>query len=65
MVQAKTGRLKLVAGSVRGSSIDAGNATNSQFEFIRGVAFASDGRSFFIADDNNHRIVRVLLTCDG
>jgi sugar lactone lactonase YvrE len=64
MVQAGSGKLKLVAGSDnRGSSVDPGDALNSRFQFVRGVAFGPGGDSFFVADDNNHRVVRVLLKC--
>jgi hypothetical protein len=64
MVRGGTGKLRLMAGSEnRGSSIDPGNALNSRFQFVRGVTFGPGGDSFFIADDNNHRVVRVLLKC--
>lgn len=68
MVQAGTGKLKLVAGNGtrgagHGSIIDPGNATNSAFSFIRGVDFGPGDSSFFFADQLNHRIVRVLLNC--
>jgi hypothetical protein len=40
LVQAGSGKLRLVAGSEnRGSSIDPGNAMNSRFQFVRGFAF--------------------------
>jgi hypothetical protein len=64
-VEVGTGKLKLVAGlgGGYGSAIDPGNATNSQFTFIRGVALGPGATSLFFADQLNHRIVRVLLEC--
>lgn len=68
LVDASTGTLKLVAGNlgeVCGSNLDAGNPTLTQLNRPAGVEFGPGGRSAFIADTNNNRIVKVVLQCAG
>jgi hypothetical protein len=63
LVQAGTGKIKRVSGSTFGNILNPGNALNSSFSFTRGVDFGPGDESIFMADQNNHRIVRVLLNC--
>jgi hypothetical protein len=65
MVDAITGKLTLVAGLMtgQGSIIVPGDATNSGFRFVRAAKFGPGEDCVYIADQNNHRIVRVLLKC--
>jgi hypothetical protein len=61
LVQAGTGKIKRVSGSDRGNILNPSDALN--FSFTRGVDFGPGGESIFTADQNSHRIVRVLLNC--
>jgi hypothetical protein len=63
LVKAGTGKIKRVSGSDRGNILNPSDALNSSFSFTRGVDFGPGGESIFMADQNNHRIVRVLLNC--
>jgi hypothetical protein len=63
LVQAGTGKIKRVSGSDRGNILNPSDALNSSFSFTRGVDFGPGDESIFMADQNNHRIVCVLLNC--
>jgi hypothetical protein len=65
LVDAQTLQLKLVAGSICGSTLDSGNPTQTQLYGIAAVAFGPGARSVYIADPGNHRILKVVLECVG
>ncbi|GAB4088472.1 hypothetical protein GCM10028785_11410 [Hydrogenophaga soli] len=57
-VDAASGVISTIAGSVCGFSGDGGPATSAQLQYPTGIAFDSAG-SLFIADYQNHRIRKV------
>jgi hypothetical protein len=67
LVEAATGKLRQVAGSLDGcgSSVDPNNATNTQMGRVGAVAFDPTGTSAYIADPMNQRILKVKLNCAG
>lgn len=61
-IEANTARLRVVAGGGGcGSTIVANDPTQTQLNEASSVAFGPGGRSAFIADQKNHRVVRVML----
>jgi sugar lactone lactonase YvrE len=71
LVDAVTGKLKQVAGTecaLDGSvppKFDSTDPLQTQIDAVGSVAFGPGGRTAFIADTNNHRILKVVLECVG
>jgi hypothetical protein len=72
LVEAQSGQqlLRLVAGTagakgVCGSSLVASDPTQTWVNNPAGVSFGLEGKSAFIADKSNHRILKVMLECVG
>jgi hypothetical protein len=68
LVEAQTGKLRLVAGDgtcQSGSALDPSDPTKSPLYSPLGVAFGLGDRAVLIADDSSHRVFKVMLECVG
>jgi hypothetical protein len=69
LVEAATGKLRLVAGAeaggVCGAALKVNDGTLTQLDTPVAVAFGPGGSSAYITDSGNHRILKVELNCTG